>query len=210
MCDVAQMSAGDDTRAALARLEDAMRRTRHPLVEALQPGLPPDEVRERVAALGVALPDDAVALWAWHDGFDPAFTKSERVPGAEFMPGGVLFLRLARAEEDYGWMLETYPVSDIDDWSPKWFPAFASDNGDTVYLDCSTTPATGPTPLQLRYMKDYNPPEVLARNRIGSIDWGIDVMTALVERGIWALNPQFIGYGFVRDADPDLDARWLG
>ena len=106
-------------------------------------------------------------------------------------------------------MLENYPATDIDDWSPRWFPAFQFDNGDTVYLNCSSAPTAGPTPLQLRYMKDYNPPEVLARNRITSLAMGIDVMTALVERGLWAVDPRVNGYELVRDPDPDLAVAWL-
>lgn len=150
-----------------------------------------------------------MALWAWHDGFDPSFTRSQRVPGAEFLPGGLLFRRLEQAEEHHRWMLENYPATDIDDWSPRWFPAFQFDNGDTVYLNCSSAPTAGPTPLQLRYMKDYNPPEVLARNRITSLAMGIDVMTALVERGLWAVDPRVNGYELVRDPDPDLAVAWL-
>lgn len=150
-----------------------------------------------------------MVLWAWHDGLDPAFTNSERIPGAEFLPGGVLFRRLPQAEERYRWMLDDYPATDIDDWSPQWFPAFESDNGDTVYLDCSTEAPSGPTPLQKRYLKDYNPPDVLARNRIGSIAEGIQVMTALIERGLWAVDPRVNAFELLRDPDPDLDVAWL-
>jgi cell wall assembly regulator SMI1 len=194
--------------AALERLEAALAATDHPLVRALRPGLDADEIATETSRLRIRVPDDAAALWRWHDGVDPAYTAQRgRIPGSELLPGGGLLMSLDRAVEWYVHQRDGFPWEDLDDWSIGWFPAIRYGNGDVIWVDCSGAP-DGPTPMILRYNADYNSADDLRRRRIFVTD-GIEVLTALVERGIWAVDPRTGGYDFTRDPDPDLETAWL-
>lgn len=198
------------TRQALERLEAMLQRREHPLAYQLKSGLDAAEVRSRTQAVGIRLPDDALELWRWHDGVDPAFTlRRGRVPGSEFLPGGGLLLPLADAIKWYVEQRDNFPRGDLDDWSIDWFPAVRYGHGDINWLDCSG-PAEGPTPMVLRYNFDYNEPEQLHQRRIPSVAEAVDVWTILLEREIWAVDPRTGAYDFTRDPDPDLPTAWIG
>jgi hypothetical protein len=81
------MSA-EDTAAALIGFQAALARAQHPLIGALRPGLARDDIRSQTTAAGIRLTDDAVELWAWHDGVDPDFIERP------------LFLDLGRSRAD--------------------------------------------------------------------------------------------------------------
>jgi len=56
--------------------------------------------------------------------------------------------------------------------------------------------------MQMRLLKEYNPPENLRRRRAASVAEGVDVWTAMLEGGLWAVDARSGRYGLVRDPDP--------
>lgn len=212
--------------AALARFDGVLRSMNHPLVDALRPGASADEIHAAVEPTGMALPDEAVELWRWRNGLDPAFTADRaHVPGSEMLPGGVRFLSIAAAVQDYlRFRDEHWFDGDRTDLSSQWFPFGGYTNGDMMWIDCSAG-RSDPAPLIYWYLKDQNPPDQLAARTVPSVARGVEIMTALIERGIWTLvgpgdtvtfdgTSLVIGdgatprYNWVRDRDDDLPASW--
>lgn len=211
------------TARALERFERVLRDVEHPILDALQPGLPTDVIADAVAATGLRLPDEAAELWRWRNGVDPAYTADRgRIPGSEMFPGNARFLSLEQAVQ----ISSTYQREDYfdvrDDLSPQWFPV-ADVDGSMIWVDCTGDPL-GPAPLIYWYLKDYNPPEELARQTVPSVARGVEVWTALIERGIWrvvksgdvatfdgrdyVLRDVHPHYAILRPPDEDLPAHW--
>lgn len=201
------MTAGPPAvTASLARLERALRDAGHPLAGMLQPGLPEPRVRDAVAATGLRLPDEAVALWSWRDGVRPAATADPgRTPGSEFLPGGCLFLPLDDAVAFFRQHLATFPWDDLDDHDRTWFPLARYGHGDTIWVECAGE-EHGPAPLVRTLLGDYNEPGTLADRRVASVADGLDVWTAWLERGIWGLREG--SWQMTRDRDADLPTAW--
>jgi hypothetical protein len=88
----------NDVTAALERYESALRSLGAPVVANLRPGISPGELLELEAQYGVELPDEARAVWQWHDG----------VEGARESDGGDPLRYLTPNCEfgDLGWSLE--------------------------------------------------------------------------------------------------------
>ena len=55
---------------ALERLMVEHRRVGSPVPDYLLPGLDPAAIRARIAPHGLEPPDEAIELFAWHDGTD--------------------------------------------------------------------------------------------------------------------------------------------
>lgn len=212
--------------AALARFEDVLRSMNHPLLDALQPGISTDEIRAALAPTGLTLPDEAVELWRWRNGLNPAFTADRtHVPGSRMLPGGVRFLPISAAVQKYlRFRDEHWFDDDRTDLSSQWFPFGTYTNSDIMWIDCSGGPSE-PAPLIFWWLSDYNPPEELAARTVPSVTRGVEVMTAAIEREIWTLvrpgdtvtfdgtsivlrDDTIASYNWVRDRDSDLPARW--
>lgn len=174
----------------------------------------------------VGLPDEAVELWRWRNGLNPAFTAAgTHVPGSEMLPGGVRFLPIAAAAREYlRCRDEHWFDGDRTDLSSRWFPFGAYNNGDIMWIDCSGDQSE-PAPLIYWWLTDYNPPDELAGRTVPSVSRGVDVMTTAIEREIWTLvrpgvTVTFDGtsvviaddaiprYDWARDRDDDLPAHW--
>jgi hypothetical protein len=69
-----------DVTAALERYEAALRSLGAPVARKLRPGIGDAELRELERRYGVELPEDAVAVWRWHNGvhWSPEMTTQSR------------------------------------------------------------------------------------------------------------------------------------
>ena len=193
----------DPMEMALARLDRALEKAGHPLPAALRPGLAADVIRELMVPTGLTLPDEAAALWRWHNGLEPSFTAKARQPGAEMLPGGALFLALGLAVETYLWHREHYPWTDLDDLSPGWFPAAMFGHGAIIWIDCSAAPGE-PASAVLLGQDERNPPEEVARRTLASLVDGVSWWASLLEWGQWVLRQLDDGgiWTFVDDPEP--------
>ncbi|WP_308468734.1 SMI1/KNR4 family protein [Rathayibacter soli] len=90
--------AANDVTVALERYEAALRNLGAPVVANLRPGISPREALELEAQYDVKLPDEARAVWEWHNGVD----------GARGSYGGdpLRYLTPPCAFGDLGWSLE--------------------------------------------------------------------------------------------------------
>ncbi|HET7487853.1 MAG TPA: hypothetical protein VFJ85_07985 [Acidimicrobiales bacterium] len=195
--------AAGEAAAALAALEAALRSHAHPAAALLRPGLDPAQVRSLVTPVGLALPDAAVAVWAWHDGVESPGCESPA--RAQLLPGGALLFRLDEAIRQY----DTYRAiaPDRDDWSPAWFP-LARHFNDSYWLDCSG-PVDGPTPVQYRYTWEYSPPAALAAQRVGSLPEAVAAWVGVLDSGAWAIDEATDRYDWLREPE-GLPRAFLG
>ncbi len=111
---------------ALRDLSERLQR-HHPRAAALlRPGLARDELARRAMRLPFALPDEAVALYAWRDGMNADPTSPVTLmPDYEFLPFG-------EALEQYDAVLATAQAVAAQTglavellWDPHWFPIFS-------------------------------------------------------------------------------------
>lgn len=192
---------------ALKRFERALKDADHPLLHGLQSGLPVDAIDDTMSPTGLRLPDEAAQLWRWRDGVDPLFLADrDRVIGSEKLPGGAVFLRLEKAVDEYLWFRDH--SDDREDYSEAWFP-IADLDGSKIWVDCSGDPS-GPAPMLYWYLKDYNPPEELARQTVSSVTRGVEVWTALLERQIWRVlrSGDVVEFGGASYALRDVPERY--
>lgn len=190
----------DPLAAALARLDRAFVAARHPLATALQPGLPAQDISRLVEPTGLTLPEEAVALWGWHNGVDPSFTKRPRPSGAELLPGGAYFMSLDQAVETFVWFRENNPWCDLDDLSPEWFPAARFGHPAGIWIDCSRAP-TEPAPIIQLEHDDIMPPEEVARRTLPSVTEAVNWWAYCLESGQWVLHGGSI-WTAADDAEP--------
>lgn len=208
---------------ALARLEAVLASLRHPLLDMLQPGLSHEQVIETVAPTGLTLPEEAAAVWRWHDGLRPGSFGADATPRSNELPGGFVLLPLWGAVQKYLHDRAEFPWDQLDDLSGDWLP-FAAGDPYTMWVDCAGPP-NRPARLISRYDRGYNPSDELERCSVPSVARGVEVWATLLERGIWACtgpgdtvtfggeshvlgdtSPR--GWGYVRDADEDLPQGW--
>jgi hypothetical protein len=135
---------------ALERLMIEHRRVGSPLPDFLLPGLDSTAIRKRIAPLGLEPPDEAVELFAWHDGLD---NKRYLSTGAGIGYGrlfdDVFFGTLDDAIEYYGKCLEIDRGTAMFDeeaeptWRLSWFPPFSA-GLPTYGIECdAASPARG-------------------------------------------------------------------
>lgn len=181
------MTDGDDVTAraerALTQLEDVLRQMGHPLLALLEPGLTHDQIVQTMAPTGLTLPDEAAAVWRWRNGVEPESYDPAAVPGSNELPGGFVLLDLQAATDMYLRNRAEFPWGQLDDLSQDWFP-LATGSGYTMWVDCADAPHS-PARLISRYTSDYNPAQELERRSVPSVARGVEVWTALLERGIW-------------------------
>jgi hypothetical protein len=119
---------------ALDRLMLEHRRIGSPLPDFLLPGLEPAAIRARIASLGFDPPDEAVDLFAWHNGVDnERYVSTGAGIGYGRLFDDVFFGTLDEAVAYYGDCLQIdRDVADVygdpDDaiWRVTWFPPFSA------------------------------------------------------------------------------------
>lgn len=100
-----------------------------PAARSLQPGLKPEQIRERLKDLPLTIPEDLYTLYTWHNGQQPTG------PGAEFIPA-YTFLSLDDALKTYREMRELSKTSiqDNEFWPPYYFPILSFEGSYYVVL----------------------------------------------------------------------------
>ena len=109
------------------------RRIGSPVPDFLQPGLEPSAIRARIATLGLDAPDEAVELFAWHDGVDnDRYLSSGSGIGYARLFDDVFFGTLDEAVAYYGECLQIdrnvasmYEEAEPT-WRLSWFPPFSA------------------------------------------------------------------------------------
>jgi len=199
----------DRFSAASEQFEAALAARNHPLGRFLRPGLSVERIESLMAtthrgtppagASGppLRLPEAAARLWSWHDGVDT--TDLTRVPGSEQLPGGLVFLPLELAVQNYQASVADFPWTDLDDMSPDWFPIATMGHGDQLLVDCAGT-AQGQ--LVYRKLGDYNTQEDFERENLPSIAHAFEAWTRLLVSGDWALDGGT--WTYTREWQPEL------
>jgi hypothetical protein len=124
------------TTSTLSSLEDRLRAVGVRLDTWTQPGLDPEEIRQRMATLDIRLPDEAVLWWSWRNGETPE-------GWGKVLPQWQRFASLDDAISTYRRVREiavnTAPDDPSEDpnelWEPTWFPM--SDHKIKLVVDCS-------------------------------------------------------------------------
>jgi hypothetical protein len=119
---------------ALDRLMDQHRRIGSPLPDFLLPGLEPAAIRARIARMGLEPPDEAVELFAWHNGVDnDRYLATRAGIGYARLFEDVFFGTLEEAVAYYEecvqidrTVAETYGEPIDPTWHPTWFPPFSA------------------------------------------------------------------------------------
>ena len=145
---------------ALERLMLEHRRIGSPVPDFLLPGLDPPAIRARIATLGLEAPDEAVELFAWHDGTDnDRYLSTGAGIGYARLFDDVFFGTLDEAIEYYGECLEIdrNVGSMYEDYEPtwrlSWFPPF-SGGLPTYGIECdAASPVRG-----MLFAPEWHPP----------------------------------------------------
>jgi hypothetical protein len=130
-------------RAALEQLERRLRGFGAPIVERLQPGLPPDAIDAILGRYGLAVPPELYALWSWHDG-----TDTRDYAGTQLV-GGWHLLSVEQAADDHEFHRHVADeVGDGTSYPQGWFPVLLYVNGPFLAADC-TARAARESPLYI-------------------------------------------------------------
>jgi cell wall assembly regulator SMI1 len=147
----------------------------------MRPGLSDADMDERVATIGLTLPDEARVFWRWHDGVPEdgranpigAF-RGRFLPLHEAMAVHRVFrktvLECHEGEGDPGIRFR-----------PSWLPLFGRQH--PIVLDCSVG-RDQPTPLRMINLEDPLEPRV----RAGSLGEAVRLWTEALDRGWWRWN----------------------
>lgn len=117
---------------ALDRLMAEHRRIGSPVPDFLLPGIDPATIRARIATIGIDAPDEAVELFAWHDGVDnDRYVSTGAGIGYARLFDDVFFGTLdevityygecLQIDRDVGAMYDDYEPT----WRLSWFPPFS-------------------------------------------------------------------------------------
>lgn len=112
----------------IGRLDGWLRAHRPAYHAALRPGLDGPGLAEFERSLGLPLPGELRALYAWRDGQDPACEEplqDERFMGAESVASARAMLEGLR---EHGEFDETW-------WGPRWIPFLWDGGGDHICVD---------------------------------------------------------------------------
>ena len=118
---------------ALERLMAEHRRVGSPFPDYLLPGLDPATIRAQIATIGLEAPDEAVELFAWHNGVDhDRYISDGAGIGYGRLFDDVFFGTLDEAIAYYGMCLEIDRGNAIffeeaePTWRLSWFPPFSA------------------------------------------------------------------------------------
>lgn len=155
-----ESASADEVTRQLRQWEERLWRRDRASVSYLRPGLTRAQVDATAAEHGIRLPDDAAAVWMWHDG--ERATPEGAGPVRSVFPGGGIFLSLHSSLAQSRWLEQiTFDGEDDGDYSDE--EDFSERRGRPVqfyfrrgfvllsyaeyatYLDC-TDPDVGCTP----------------------------------------------------------------
>jgi cell wall assembly regulator SMI1 len=159
-----------------------------PIVGALSPGLPDNEIDARTQELGLSLPDEARLWWGWHDGVPPDAGEARWMGGYEYLQleEAVRLHRywsdLAREMADLAMTPELADVASW--WDPSWFPITQTVSGAALVCDCSVE---RPEPSPIRLI-DWEFPETFAKPIVPSFGKLVAGWIEQLDVGAWSFN----------------------
>lgn len=167
---------------ALARVEQGLTRLgRDELRHRFRAGLRPEEVRSRLASVGIASSPELEALYGWHDGTE---TSQAVLDDIHMFPGFYL-LTLDDALAGY--------LAFVDD--PRWpqglLPVLANGGGDFYAVDTA-----GPTTGQVRHFRIDEPEQPVEFSSVSAL---FATLAAGFDTGVFFVDPA--GYLEMNDLD---------
>lgn len=152
-------------------------------VAHLRPGLTPDEIDAISAEHGLALPEDARAIWAWHDGEDVSARSPALAPSRQFHP-----LREA-LNLAHQWAQEAIDAGFADDeaiadivYRAELVPILGFQH--PLVLDCTgTRAAAGTTAIWTPDAGLGETPHLTVVERVTWWHWALD-------HGAWSITPE--------------------
>jgi hypothetical protein len=184
-------------RLALERLEAALIRTGYPIAEGLQPGLSEDEVRTRLAAIGVDPPDDLVTWFGWHDGYETPTGGSYYgwiCPAFEILTLEEACERHAYHQQD---LLLSTPYRDQQ---TEWFPVLRSDAASCVINYSDDVESRGSVAIC-----DAGVVEPAPGRRPASLVEPIELWLSYLDSGLWRCEGS---QWLVEPTDGSTDHPW--
>jgi len=141
----------------------------------LLPGIGADEVRARLAPLGLDPPPDLIALFAWHNGYSEVTARGEEIGPGFRLP------TLDEACETYGeireWLDVAVQCGELE--HAKWFPVLVSR---LVLMDCC------PDSLGFGGVMGYDAPIPIPEYKPASLAEPLERWIGYIEKGVWGRN----------------------
>lgn len=171
----------------LERFHAALRDAGAPLIAYLEPGLSPDQIRAAAAQFpGLALPEELLLWWGWHNGAGGHFFAPERC-----------FSSVEMAVDDYAEGLET--GSGVE--HPALLPV--SNSWPSILVECvPESPSVGRI-----FVGQHSVPPVPQLPSVGAL---IEIWTSFLERGIWSYRDgqPYMDYGYDATLEPKHHAMF--
>lgn len=176
----------DRLQILLGELEEQWRRQRAPIAQVLAPGLPADQAQQIADGIGLRLPVEIQAWFAWHNGAlpnDPQFAAEQQVgPGWLYMPleRVIDHYRSWRVAAEQAVMGDSPSVDDY--WSPSWLPISEADSS-ALAVDCDV-PEGAATPVRVVKWEfsDFREP------RVASFTEAVAVWVEMLQRDLWTYD----------------------
>lgn len=149
-----ERETADALRRDLESLRRAWERLDAPIVDALAPGITPEEVESLAAPYGLSVPTELKVLWEWHNGVTSNPSSDDDL---SIGPGGYDFFSVQTALRAYVQNRELHaePPDEAPRWSDmywhrSWLP-FMEQGPQRLYVDCDRGLAgrPGATPIRL-------------------------------------------------------------
>lgn len=162
-----------------AEMSDSLRRVergletleRIPLRSLLRPGIPPEQVREGLARVGLPSTPDFEALYGWRDGTNAG--QGVPLDDLHLFPGFYLL-----SLED---SLANYRAFASDSrWTSGWLPVFANGGGDFYIVDMS-----GPALGHVRHFRIDEAEHPVEFNSLAAM---IETVAAGFDRGLFFVD----------------------
>lgn len=174
------MTSGEALTAdRVQALEERLRSAGVQLDAWSQPGLGVDAIEQRVAPLGLRLPDEATVWWAWRNG-------ETKTGWAKVLPEWRRFASLEQAIATYEQVRRVAAedgdpsVHPDEQWRPAWFPL--SDHKSTLVLDCSVAPGE-PSPVRVHNFEDtIEEHETIRASSFGDV---VALWCTAIDTGVW-------------------------
>jgi hypothetical protein len=186
---------------ALERLERALESIHYTGVALFQPGLPQEEIVERLGDIGVPPHPDIVTLYSWHNG---GFEWRDGKRYSMHLTFAWLFVPFEDALNSYVTWFSDDPVEYQTILPGHWFPTLKSTGGEWIVLD-SAAPTECDAPVAV-YIAELFPEETNVHHALHSaVTWWAEYY----ESGVWGWDAerQILTDGIHRDGLPGVRSR---
>lgn len=177
-------TAARNLLSALHALEAQWRRFDAPIVNALEPGISPEQIDDLAAPYGLEVPTELKALWGWHNG---AGLISPNHGRWTMGPSGYEFLSAQSSLDSYAFNRRVHDAPDSDllpdlFWHESWLP-FMTAGAERLYVDCDRTDQFGASPVRQVSWEWEN----FQVDRATSVAQVIRIWTWLLEQDLYRL-----------------------